>query len=95
MLIASKSHQIIELWFGFGIRIRVMVRVRVSVSVMVRIRIRVWVRVKVSVMVRTALIQVIDSLKLNRGPKNSMQWQPLSIYERHSMLSIIVFFWID
>ena len=60
MLIASKSHQIIELWFGFGIRIRVMV----SVSVMVRIRIRVWVRVKVSVMVRTALIQVIDSLKL-------------------------------
>ena len=62
MLIASKSHQIIELWFGFGIRIRVMV----SVSVMVRIR--VWVRVKVSVMVRTALIQVIDSLKLNRGP---------------------------
>ena len=79
MLIASKSHQIIELWFGFGFGIRI----------------RVWVRVKVSVMVRTALIQVIDSLKLNRGPKNSMQWQPLSIYERHSMLSIIVFFWID
>ena len=91
MLIASKSHQIIELWFGFGFGIRIRVMVRVSVMV----RIRVWVRVKVSVMVRTALIQVIDSLKLNRGPKNSMQWQPLSIYERHSMLSIIVFFWID
>ena len=60
MLIASKSHQIIELWFGFGFGIRIRVMVRVSVMV----RIRVWVRVKVSVMVRTALIQVIDSLKL-------------------------------